>query len=124
MSAVLSLYELEAWKTARMLRIRIAEIAKKFPSDERYRLNDQILRSSRSVVANIAEGFGRYYFKEAMQYFRQARGSLTETMEHISCAFDEGYINAEVEQEFQRLMSRCGQLINGLIRSQMRNVRE
>ena len=85
--------ELEAWKSARELRKANSRLAKTFPNDERFRLVDQIIRSSRSVPANIAEGIGRFHFQENIQFCRQARGSLSETLEHLICALDEGYID-------------------------------
>jgi four helix bundle protein len=53
-----SFTELETWKQAKKIRIRILELTKTFPSDEKYRLADQIIRSSRSVGNNLAEGHG------------------------------------------------------------------
>ena len=85
--------ELEAWKSARELRKANSRLAKTFPNDERFRLVDQIIRSSRSLPANISEGFGRFHFQENIQFCRQARGSLSETLEHLICALDEGYID-------------------------------
>lgn len=100
---------------ARDLRQKIAKLSRAFPQDERYRLTDQIIRSSRSIPANIAEGFGRFHFQENVQYCRQSRGSLMETLEHLYCAYDEKYITAEQLREYQELIRRCGQLINGYI---------
>lgn len=117
----LSLYDLQAWKNARALRIEVSKLVKTFPKTERYRLNDQLLRSSRSVAANIAEGFGRFHFQESAQYYRQARGSITETSEHLICAFDEGYISKETLIQIQNLVKNSHMLINGLIRSQFKS---
>ncbi|MGZ3928330.1 MAG: four helix bundle protein, partial [Mucilaginibacter sp.] len=50
--------ELETWKQARKIRIFVSEISKKFPSEEKFRLTDQIIRCSRSIGNNIAEGHG------------------------------------------------------------------
>jgi four helix bundle protein len=66
-----------------------------FPKAEEYRLKSQLLESSRSVTANIAEGFGRYHYQENIQFCRQARGSLTESMDHLITAFDEKYFDSE-----------------------------
>ena len=52
-----SFNDLEVWKSARELRKSISILTKSFPKEERYRLIDQIIRSSRSVAANIAEGY-------------------------------------------------------------------
>jgi four helix bundle protein len=61
-------------------------------------LISQIKRSSRSVTANIAEGYGRYTYTDTGHFFIIARGSLTETMEHLTTAYDENYIT---EQEIK-----------------------
>lgn len=115
MTSLTSLSDLDAWKQARIFRLRIAVIAKLFPSYERYKLIDQIIRSSRSVPANIAEGFGRYHFKENIQYCRQARGSLIETQEHLICAFDEGYISKKILSEEIVNSKDCLKILNGYI---------
>jgi len=65
-----SFKELEVWKSARELRKSISNLTKDFPKEEKYRLVDQIIRSSRSVAANVAEGFGRYHYQENIQFCR------------------------------------------------------
>lgn len=60
--------ELEAWKQARALRNDIAALVKKFPSEEKYKFTDQLLSSTRSVTANIAEGYGRFHYQENIQF--------------------------------------------------------
>jgi len=87
--------ELEAWKMAKDLRMETFKLVKKFSANEKFRLADQIIRSSRSVPSNIAEGFGRFHYQENIQFCRQARGSLSETLDHLICALDEDYINEE-----------------------------
>ncbi|HRF19613.1 MAG TPA: four helix bundle protein, partial [Chitinophagaceae bacterium] len=51
--------ELEVWKKARELKNEISQLVKKFPSEEKYRLTDQLIRSSRSINTQISEGHGR-----------------------------------------------------------------
>ena len=51
---------LEVWKECRMLRKDVSLLVKGFPIEEKFRLNDQLIRASRSVTANIAEGHGRF----------------------------------------------------------------
>ena len=54
--------DLECWQACRELRIFAANVCKKLPKEEEYRLKDQILRSARSTTANLAEGYGRFHY--------------------------------------------------------------
>lgn len=90
-----SFEELDAWKAGREFKKKVKLIASGFPKSEEYKLKDQIFRSSRSVTANIAEGFGRFHHQENIQFCRQARGSLTETLDHLIEANDCGYISKD-----------------------------
>ncbi len=85
--------DLEVWQLARELRKETSALVKTFPSEEKYRLCDQMIRASRSVTANIAEGYGRYHYQENIQYCRQSRGSLFELIDHLTVALDEGHIS-------------------------------
>jgi len=109
------LEDLEAWKKARAFRIEISKLAKTFPKEEKFRLVDQLIRASRSIAANIAEGHGRFHFQENIQYCRQARGSLTECLEHLICALDEGYISTEILKKVRPLYDELLKIINGYI---------
>ncbi len=75
--------ELEAWKEARIFKQQIIEDCKNFPKEEKFLLTAQLKDSSRSVTANIAEGYGRYNYQETSQFFRQSRGSLNESLDHL-----------------------------------------
>lgn len=83
-----SFTELTVWQEARKLKNDIAEIVKQFPVEEKYRLTDQLIRSSRSIGSNIAEGHGRFTYKEQLHFCIQARGSLSETKNHFIDASD------------------------------------
>lgn len=107
--------DLEVWKTARAFRICLSELLKTFPESEKYRLKDQISRASRSITANIAEGFGRFHFQENIQFCRQARGSLFEVLDHLICAFDEGYITNTKLEALKKDFEHCLKLLNGYI---------
>jgi len=111
-----SLEELLAWQKAREVRKKISLLSKSFPDKEKYKLKDQIIRSSRSVSANIAEGYGRFYFKENILFCRRARGSLIETLDHLYCALDEEYINEEQFSEYKNLIMENTRIINGYLR--------
>lgn len=90
-----SLEDLEVYKIAIKIRKGFSKFSKELPLEERYKLKDQIIRASRSVTANIAEGYGRYHFQEQIQYCRQARGSLFELKDHLSVSLEENYLTNE-----------------------------
>ena len=77
-----SFTDLEVWKKSRILRNKITELVKLFPAEEKYRLTDQIIRSSRSIGNNIAEGHGRFHYADAAKLLINARGSAAETIDH------------------------------------------
>lgn len=111
-----SFEELECWKKGAELRIEISNLVKTFPSTEKYSLTSQMLRCSRSVTNNIAEGFGRFYFQENAQFCRQSRGSLFELMDHLHICFDEKYID---KNQYEYLNSKClicVKILNGYIK--------
>jgi len=109
------LEELEAWKKARAFRKEISSMAKLLPEYEKYKLRDQLIRASRSIPANIAEGHGRFHYQENIQFCRQARGSLVECLEHLICAFDEEYISEIELQKFRKLYDELLKILNGYI---------
>lgn len=63
-----SFYDLEVWKQCRLFRNEISLLSKKFPKEEKYCLTDQIVRSSRSVTANIAEGMEDIIFRRTFNF--------------------------------------------------------
>ena len=109
--------DLNIWKRGREIRLRIEEIVKHLPKDEKYRLGDQMVRASRSITALIAEGYGRYHFKENIQFCRQARGSLDETKDHLITSRD---LHEAPIERCNGLIEKCNLLkkvLNGYIRS-------
>ena len=107
--------ELECWKRATALRRRLSSLVKGFPKEEKYKLTDQIIRVSRSVTANIAEGFGRYHYQEYAQFCRQSRGSLFELMDHLIVANDEGYVSETELIDLKKEIESCLIVLNGFI---------
>ncbi len=100
---------------ARQLKLEIRNLVNLFPSDEKYRLTDQLIRSSRSVSANISEGFGRFHYKENIKFCFNARGSLMETLNHIIDAYDECYINKTDLDDLRQKILKLQKVLNGYI---------
>ena len=110
-----SFTDLEVWKLSGKIRMEISELTKKFPIEEKYRLTDQIIRSSRSIGNNLAEGHGRFHYQDNIRFCIMARGSLSETLDHLIVALYEKIIKEEVLQSFQTDYESCLKLLNGYI---------
>jgi len=110
-------YDLPVYKTCRTFKKNISLIAGKyFPKSEDYHLKSQVLRSSRSITANIAEGFGRFHHQKNIQFCRQSRGSLSETLEHMITAYDEKYITKDILSEINKEYKECLKQLNSYIK--------
>ncbi len=112
---VKSFEDLECWKLAASLRRKLSTLAKEFPPHEKFKLADQIVRASRSVTANIAEGYGRFHYQEYIQFCRHSRGSLFELFDHLMVAFEEKYITEAQYKEYKSEIDRCLAVLNGFI---------
>lgn len=115
MGNIQSFEDLECWKVCTDLRRYISGLTKRFPVEEKYVLTSQILRASRSITNNIAEGYGRFHFKENAQFCRQSRGSLYELKDHLIIALDEEYISDEEYKTALEKFVKCIALMNGYI---------
>ena len=110
-----SFSELEVWKKARLLKNELKELADRFPPEEKFRLTDQLIRSSRSINANISEGHGRFTYKDQLHFCIQARGSLSETHNHLIEALDCKYISQEQFDHSTLMIDEVGRLLEGYI---------
>ena len=107
--------ELDLWKSARIFKNEIKELTMLFPPEEKFRLTDQLIRSSRSINTNIAEGHGRFTYKDQLNFCIVSRGSLSETYNHLIDAFDCKYISNEKLDYFKGKIDEVERLLNGYI---------
>ena len=111
-----SFRDLECWKACRQLRIFIArKCVPHLPQDERYRLGDQMLRAARSTTANIAEGYGRFHYRDNAKFCSISRGSVHEVLDHLITAQDEGLISSELFADAEQRFEQAIKLLNGYI---------
>ncbi|HJP64327.1 MAG TPA: four helix bundle protein [Mucilaginibacter sp.] len=110
-----SFTELETWKQARKIRMIIAKMVRSFPPEEKFRLVDQLVRCSRSITNNIAEGHGRFHYQDNIRFCVIARGSLSETLDHVIIANDEDMISQDILNSFKIEYDQCLKLLNGYI---------
>ena len=111
-----SFTDLNAWKYGHKLVLSIYKITVVFPREEVYGLTSQIRRSAVSITSNIAEGFSRQSFKEKVQFYSIAQGSLTELQNQLVISRDLNFIS---DVEFQKIAQDTivvHKLLSGLIK--------
>lgn len=110
-----SFTDLKAWQQGHQLVIRIYELTKTFPRDEIHGLINQIRRAAVSITSNIAEGFGRHSYKDKVNFFYQAHGSLTEVKNQLLIARDIHYLSQSEFTQVADLANQTHRLLQGLI---------
>lgn len=110
------LKRLKAWVKAKVFALKIYEqILSLLPPEEKWNLNQQLRRSSLSISANIAEGYGRFYYQDNVRFCYLARGSLEETLSHLVFAFETKYIPGTLYKEFESEREEIDKMLNGYI---------
>ena len=112
-----SFTDLEAWREGYKLVLEIHQVSRKFPTEERFGLTNQLRQATVSITSNIAEGFSRESYKEKIQFYSIARGSLTEVQNQLLVAKDVGYISRETFNGLAKRSILVHKLLTGLIKS-------
>ncbi len=123
MSSIKTFRDLDAWKEGHKLVIMVYDITKRYPNEEKYNLISQSRRAVISVTNNLAEGFGRFHYKDKLIFYYDARGSVLEVQNCLLAAKDTGVL--KFQQDFQRVWDQSElayQKINGLIASINRRI--
>lgn len=111
-----SFEDLKCWQACRDLRVFVKQqIVPKLPADEKFRLIDQIIRSSRSTTANIAEGYGRFHYLDNAKFCSNSRGSCWETLDHLITANDDKLIDKDLLEKGRAKVSEAIKILNGYI---------
>jgi len=111
-----SFEDIDAWQKARELVQRIYAVSGKGPFAKDFALRDQARRAAVSIMANIAEGFGRGGNREFLQFASMAKGSASEVNSHLYVALDQGYVDRDGFDELSALVCDVANLLGGLIR--------
>ncbi|MBG0786107.1 MAG: four helix bundle protein [Anaerolineaceae bacterium] len=115
--ALEGLNRLEVYTSAQELAAYVyQQVLPLLPVEEKYGLCSQIRRAAASVPANIAEGYGRYYYQETIRFCYLARGSLMELSSHFDLAHSQGYIPDAVNEQLGEKMNVVMKLIHGYIK--------
>ena len=109
--------KLIAYQKAKEVVKKTYYLIKKFPSEERYAMCDQLRRASVSITSNIAEGVNRFSVKDKAHFVEMAYGSLMEVSSQFEIAEDLGYIKAEDRLSMDLLIEEAARLLSGLLNS-------
>lgn len=107
--------ELTLWKNVREFKKEVSLMARSLPAEEKFRLTDQLIRSSRSINALITEGHGRVTYPDQIHFCIQARGSLKETVNQLIDAYEEGYIREEILNDLKSKAKEIERMLNGYL---------
>lgn len=108
--------DLQCFKLALDVMTNAHQVALSLPAEEKYDLTQQLRRASKSIPANIAEGYGRFHFLDALRFYSMVRGSLNETLSHLIVAKTLGYIDQDYFGRFYELVRGTERTLNGLMR--------
>ncbi len=106
--------KLIAYQKAKEIVKHTYKMLKKFPSEERYAMCDQLRRASVSITSNIAEGVNRYSVKDKAHFIEMAFGSLMEVSSQFEIAEELGYIMTEDRLSMDELVKDEARLLSGL----------
>ena len=103
--------ELDVYRMGMDALMRIFEVTKRFPPEEKYSLVDQIRRSSRSVCANIAEAWRKRRYPAAfVSKLSDSEAEAAETQVWLELAFRCGYLSAadvkELDQMYDQILGK------------------
>ena len=117
-----SFEDLEVFRRAYRISLDVHRASLKFPANEQRVLGDQIRRASKSICANIAEGFGKqaYSAAEFKRFLAMAIGSADEMRVWLRYCFDLELINEERWREWRDEYSAIAKMLQGLSRSWQR----
>lgn len=117
MGSIRSFRELIVWQKSMDAAMQVFGLTRGFPKTELFSLTDQILRSSRSVAANIAEGWRKRRYPAAwVNKLNDSEGEAAETQTHLDVALRCGYIPAEdhhrLDSLYEEVLSMLVQMID------------
>jgi four helix bundle protein len=106
--------KIKAWQKAREVTRTIYQVTADEACAKDFGLRDQIRRAAVSIMANIAEGYGRRSNREFASFLNIAHGSAAEAQSHLYVALDLNYINQDTFNELYELFDEISRMIMAL----------
>jgi four helix bundle protein len=102
-----SFRDLKIWQKGYELLMKVYEVTSKYPPEEKYGLVSDTRKSANSIIANIAESHGRYFFLDKIRILYIARGETEEIRSHLSVGLGRQYLSKEdfnfLDREYEGL---------------------
>lgn len=118
MANIRSFKELRVWQNAMDAAMRVFDMTKRFPVEEKYSLTDQFRRASRSVAANISEGWRKRRYQAAfVSKLNDAESEAAESQTWVEFALRCKYLTAEDAE----ILDRCYEQILGQLVAMIEN---
>ena len=117
MTQIQSYKDLLIWQKGVALVKSIYLLCEELPKEEVYGLQSQMKRAAISIPSNIAEGYGRNYSQNYIQFLRIARGSLLELETQVIISKELKLIGNKLYHKIQRLITEENKMLNAFIKS-------
>jgi four helix bundle protein len=109
--------DLNIYKFSHEFVLDIYKITKQFPTEEKYRVVDQLIRASYSIPSNIAEGNSRNTSKDYINFLYICRGSANEVKYFLLLSKDLNYIDEAQYYQLREKIESIIKMLNAMIRS-------
>lgn len=109
--------DLQVYKRLFTLALQVNKLTMTFPKHELYELGSQLRRSSNSVPANLAEGFGNKHTNIFTECISRSQGELRETQHHLDIACHKNYLKKEEFDKLYGEYEECSKMMYGLEKS-------
>ena len=107
-----SFKDLLVWRKAHIFVLKVYEVSRSYPSEERFGLCSQFQRAAVSIPANIAEGYRKMGKADKLRFLNIAQGSLEECRYYIILSKDLNYINEKTYNELTKSIEDVSYLLN------------
>jgi four helix bundle protein len=117
MAEFMRVEDLQVYQKLCRLHIDVCELARSWPTEEKFELGSQVRRSSNSSPANLAEKHSDRHVRNKIEGVNRARGEALETIHHLYIALLKAYISQEIYDSFRGRYLECVRMLNGLERT-------
>lgn len=119
---MIRLEDITSYKLASEISDYVWNMVDRWPILAKKTIGDQLIRSTDSIAANIAEAEGRYFKKDKMRFLYQARGSLFESYHWIERSNKRKLINDTQYEHITKVLKQLPKEINFLISNISKNL--